>query len=121
MISIGEDELICDFAETYHVINWRELPPSLAAVLACGLPDGSRIKRKLAGCKLTLEQTLTALMLDNLRFILWTKTKDALKGRNKPESIYKKLAGLEKKPREELETFDSPEAFDEWHRSKMRN
>ena len=29
-----EDELICDMAETYHVLNWRELPLKTAAILA---------------------------------------------------------------------------------------
>ena len=34
LVSRCEDELICDMAETYHVLNWRELPLKTAAIAA---------------------------------------------------------------------------------------
>ena len=49
MAAGGGDELICDFAEYYNVLDWRALPLPLAAVLAAGLPEGSRSVRRLAG------------------------------------------------------------------------
>ena len=58
MISLDESALICDFAETYHILDYRALPLKLAAVLACGLRDDSRIKMKLAGMKLNPETML---------------------------------------------------------------
>jgi len=48
MIHTDEDALICDLAETYHIFNYRELPPSLAATLSVGLKDDSRIKKEVA-------------------------------------------------------------------------
>ena len=37
MLNAGEDELVCDFAETYHILDLRALPVPLAATLAWGL------------------------------------------------------------------------------------
>ena len=36
-------------AETYRVLNWRELPLVTAATLAQGLPSSSRTKRRISG------------------------------------------------------------------------
>jgi len=116
MIAKGEDELICDLAETYHIMNYRELQPTVVATLAIGLSDDSRIKRKLAGQKLTFNQIINTLMLDDLNLNIWTKTKDAAKGRNKPKSLYKMLTEP-KKEKEDLRTFDSIEDYEAWRRS----
>ncbi len=119
MINEGEDELICDLAQTYHVLNYKELPPSLAAILAVGLDEDSRIKRKLSGQILTISESLQAVCADILNLILWTKTKDAAKNRNRPQSLLRKLNGLDKEEKDDLMTFDTPEEFEEWLRSKQ--
>ena len=109
MINLDEDALICDLAETYHILNYKELSPSLVATLSCGLSNDSRIKRKIADRKLTLEETLTAAMLDKLSQILWTRTKDAQHGRNRPKSI---LDALENPPQKMYKSFSSIEEFE---------
>lgn len=119
MLSIGEEELICDLAETYKIYNYEELPPSLVATLSVGLRDNSRIKMKIAGQRLTLEQTLMCFAVDVLQYNLWLKTKDGAKGRNRPESILTKLTEDAPK-KEELDIFEDAEDFEEWYRSKMR-
>ena len=93
MLRTDEDALICDFAETYHVLDWRELPTGLAATLAVGLPDGSRIKRLIGSQKLTLEQQLFAVIADRLGILAWQNTIDGQKGRNAPKSILDELQG----------------------------
>ena len=108
-MAVCEDELICDFAETYHILNYRELSPSLAATLCMGLRDDSRVKMKIAGIKITLEQTLLARITDELAFQSWAKTKDGQKNRNRPVSVLKTI--LEDK-KDEVESFMSPEDFD---------
>lgn len=113
MIHIGEAELICDLAETYGILNYRELSPDLVATLSCGLRDNSRIKMKISGQKLTIDQMLSALMVDSLQFLSWTKTKQAQKGQNKPESIFSKLMGMDK-PHDELMSFSDVEEFEQW-------
>ena len=124
MLSIGEDILKCDMAETYHlyIVDWYDppFPISYLADLAQGLSEDSRIKRKIINKKLTLAESLQAIMVDKLSILIWQKTKDGAKGRNIPESIYRKLEGLEKKPKDELQSFRTEEEFMEWYNSKMR-
>lgn len=92
MLAADEDALICDFAETYHILNVRGLPASLAATLACGLPDESRIMRKLSGEPQTLDTRLLAAAVDKLSLLVWAQTKDGQKGRNRPPSVYQALS-----------------------------
>jgi len=95
------------------------LLPSLAATLCVGLPDSSRIKRRIAGIKITLTDMLLSLIVDGINTLIWQRTKDGMKGRNRPDSIFKKLTE-EKQPKEDLETFDDVTSFEEWYRAKMR-
>ena len=124
MLNMGGDLLKCDMAETYHiyVIDWFDppFPVSFLADLAVGLPDSSRIKRKISKTKLTLAETLQAIMIDKLSILIWQKTKDGVKGRNMPESVYRKLEGLDEKPKDKLQAFETPEDFMEWYNKKMR-
>lgn len=121
MLAISEDAIICDLAETYHIYNYKELLPSLVATLCCGLGENSRIMRKLSKSKLTLTNSLLALLVDGINILIWQRTKDGAKGRNKPESIYKKLTDTDKKDKEELMSFTSVESFERWYRSKREN
>lgn len=118
MLAIGEEEVICDLAQTYHILNYKELSPSLVAVLCCGLDESSRIKRKMAKSSLTLQDALLALLVDGVNILIWQKTKDGAKGRNKPESIYKKLMHIDEKPKDELMKFSSEASFEQWYRAK---
>ena len=77
MISLDEEALICDFAETYHILDYKALPPHLAAVLAAGLREDSRIKLKANKQRLTNAEFLIAVVADRLGAIMAgiTKTK----------------------------------------------
>lgn len=96
MIATDKDALICDLAETYHIFNYKELPPRLLATLSVGLRDDSRIKMKLSNSKVTLDTLLLASILDNTRMLLWAQSKDAQKGRNRPKSIVEQLLKTER-------------------------
>lgn len=91
MIRVGKDELICDFAETYHIIELRSLRPSMLATLAAGLRENSRIKMKIAGTKIDLKDMLLASITDKLGILLWKKTKDGNKGINPPKLVVSEL------------------------------
>lgn len=91
MIETDEDALICDFAETYNVLNYKALPLNLAATLAVGLRADSRIMLKMSHQKIDYNVILRAAILDRLSFLAWSKTKDAETGKNRPESIVSKL------------------------------
>lgn len=110
LIGDSEDLLICDFAQYYHVLDYKELRPSLAATLAVGLPDESRVKKKITGVRATLDELLLALILDNLNLFMWSRSKH--KGA-RPKKIYQLLSKPEK-PKDELMSFDTPQAYEEW-------
>ena len=55
MLNTDEEALVCDFAETYRIYNYKEIPCKMAAIYAKGLKENARIKMKLAGVKVTLE------------------------------------------------------------------
>lgn len=55
---------------------------------------------------------LLASAVDSLRWLVWSKTKDAEHNRNRPESILQKLMG-EDKPKDKMQGFESIEAFEE--------
>lgn len=124
MISVGEDLLKCDMAETYqiYVIDWYNppFPISFLADLAQGLAEDSRIKKKIINRKLTLTESLQAIMIDKLSILIWQRTKDGAKGRNMPDSLYRKLEGLDKDAKDELQSFATEEEFLEWYNNKMR-
>lgn len=113
MVAADEDMLICDFAETYHVLNWRGLPADLAAVLAFGLRENSRIKMKLSGMKLPMDTMLSAVAADALNLLVWFQTKDAAKKRNRPGSILNILMGVaDATPGPDIQAFDTVEEFE---------
>lgn len=105
-----EDALICDFAETYHIYDYKALPVGLAATLAAGLGIDSRIKSKMAGLKAPMSVVLLASAVDNLAFLRWSKTKDAEQGRNAPKQIANTfiIGSDDNKP----VVYSSPEEFE---------
>lgn len=106
MIIEDEDALICDFAETYSIYDYRSLPVELAATLACGLRENSRIMMKLRGEKVSSDMAMQAMHLDALNMLVWMQTKDAAKGRNRPKSVYKAMTEEHK---EKVVAFESGE------------
>lgn len=114
MIRVNRDALECDLAETYNIYDMRALPARRVALFSVGLRDDSRIKMLLADTKFTFSEILLMNIYDTLNLELWTKTKDATKGKNKPESLYKKLIGT--KIQEERESqnvgFKSAEEYE---------
>ena len=111
MVAVGEKELICDFAETYHVLNWRELPLKTAAVLAGGLRSDSRIMLKLTGERVDINTALMAAALDRLKILVWQNTEDGLNGRNPPKSTYDALTG-HVPHQARVRSFRTPEEFE---------
>ena len=104
-----EGEMICDLAETYHILNYKEYPPLLVGTLLIGLRDDSRVKMVISGLKMPIERYLTAKAVDELSFIAWTHTKDARQKKNRPKSILAALLGETKK--EEYATFKDMDEF----------
>ena len=113
MYAVDPDALLCDMAQTYGVFGFESLPASTLAVLAAGLPEDCRVKRRLSGAKVDDLTLLLSMIVDRLGQLVWLHTEDARHGRNRPESLVEKLTA-EKAPREgsgELEVFEDGDAF----------
>lgn len=109
MIASDEDALICDFAETYHIYDFRQLPLEYAATLACGLRDDSRIKQKLSGQGVSTASLINAAAVDALNLLVWFKTKDSKRNRNRPKSL---VTLFTQKEKEGIRSFESVEDFE---------
>jgi len=107
MIKRDEEALICDFAETYHIYDYKGLPLNMVAPLAVGLRDNSRIKMIMSGVQAPIEVMLMAAMVDKLNILVWAQTKDAAKGKNRPKSIIEAFIPKETK----TTTYESGEDF----------
>lgn len=90
MLKTDRDALMCDLAQTYHIYDMHALSPRSIAVFAYGLGDESRIKMKLSGAKVSLEKMILAAILDDLNFLLWTRSRE---GTPKPRSLVSALTG----------------------------
>ena len=78
--------------------------------MTIGLRDDSRIKMKKAGIKQPIETLLLAAAVDRLSVLVWSKSKDAQSGTNRPASIFAKLIGSERENNTKL--YDSAEEFE---------
>ena len=117
MIKENENALICDFAETYNIYDYKQLPLSRVAVLAYGLRDDSRIKRILRKEKAPIETILLVSIVDRLSLLLWAKTKDGQKNRNRPKSLMGSL--FPQNADAGVVAFGSAEEFEERRKKLM--
>ena len=91
----SEDLMICDLAETYGILDYKQIKPNILAVLVMGLPQDSRIMRKITKAKLGFKDSVLALIFDALQVIAYNQGHK--KGAKRPESLYKKLTTEDKK------------------------
>ena len=105
MIEADEDALICDLAETYGIFNYRSLPVRLVATLAAGLRDTSRIATVLTDMKVSVTDTLLAIIADRIGQLIqcWSSKDIGLK------SIFEAIYQIDTE--EETSGFASGEAF----------
>lgn len=113
MRGIDEDALICDFAQYYSVFDIDLLELGMAATLACGLPEDSRIMKAVNGNRPDGEKVHRLAVLDALRsieFALWqTHSKKKLQ---RPESLLEKLLNTGREKEKELKGVNSAEEFE---------
>lgn len=119
MINFDEESLMCDLAETYQIYDYKQLPLTMVAVFSCGLSENSRIKMKLSSQQASLDTILLAGIKDALSLILWSKTKDGVKGINEPKSILEIITGQKTKEKSDI-VFNSGEDFEKY-RNELLN
>lgn len=94
MIRLDMDALICDLAETYHILDYRSLPVNLVATLSAGLRDNSRIKLRAAESPVNLDTMILAVIADNLTMLRAGMDK---KNRGKPFLFTEAIQGEKNK------------------------
>lgn len=119
MIQADEDALICDLAEVYNIYDYKQLPASKVAAFSLGLKENSRIKMKMSNTKIEFETILLAGLFDKVSLLLYSKTKDAEKGLNRPESVVEMLMGKHKQESNML-VFKSGKEFDATRKQLLR-
>lgn len=114
-----EDELMCDLAQYYHIYDWEAMPLSKVATFSIGLPDDSRVKRKISKSTLSLTDMLLALLVDGVNQLIWQRTKDGAKNRNRPKSLFNKLTNKEQEQeKDKYQSFESIDDFNRWYEEK---
>ena len=108
LLALDEDALICDLAETYHILDYKSVPVKTLAALTAGLNEDARRKRKAAGGKAPLRILLPAAILDQLSMLVWMQSKDGQKGINRPKSLVKAMTTEET---EQVKSFRTADEF----------
>lgn len=115
MLSADRDALVCDLAETYHVMDMTALSVPLLATLAAGLRGDCRIRMAMAGADISTKEMVAAAMLDRLTTLCWMQSRDGAHGRNRPASVVDAMVGKETNKRKVTATspiaYDSPMDF----------
>ena len=75
MLAHHKSELICDFAEYYHIIDYRRVPGRTLGTLAVGLRADSRIGMLREGIKASPETIVLVKLYDILTQVFSEKGK----------------------------------------------
>ena len=87
----------------------QALSVTTLATLAVGLGINSRTKMAASGMPVPMDTMLLACIADRLSILIWQRTKDGAKGRNKPRMITDALMHSND---DTVVGFDSAEAFE---------
>lgn len=85
--------MICDFAQVYHILDYKALPVPLLVTLFSGLGPDSRVYLQDAGMPVPMQTLLLAAAVDNLTSLVYVH---ADKKAKKPESVVASLLGMNK-------------------------
>ena len=116
MLNLDEAALICDLAETYHILDWTRVPVKTLGILCSGFDQNARIMQKAAGSKTRQLEVLLAGIYDELRLMRWSMSKKPTKA-NMPESIAELLMHGPRKEEKESMAFDNPEQFEAYRKT----
>lgn len=116
-MQISENDLICDFAETYRIYDYKILRPKQAAIFASGLRKDSRIMMRINDQKYSEEVYLLGRISDQISRLFEDDVPSIL------ELLMRDYEDVEnKKPTEEkeIESYESAEAFEAEMARRMR-
>lgn len=105
--------MICDLAQFYNIHDYESLDKVRLSIYVNGLPEESRVKRKLSGLKFSLDTIIRAGILDRLSLLLYSFA--GKKGSKSPESITDILLG-KKNEEKKARAYMSGKEFEERRR-----
>lgn len=79
------------------------------AIFSIGLRQESRVMSKLTEINTIREDVLLTAIYDNLNWLLWSKTKDGQKNRNKPKQLTEII--FNKKDEKDIRSFNTSKDF----------
>lgn len=106
----AKEELLCDFAEYYHIYDLRQFPATYIAILAKGLRPESRTKMKISKNEVTFDKLAMATLIDGVNTLIWQNTKGGRTGKNRPQSVVDKL--IHREQENEVAGFNTVEEFE---------
>lgn len=112
MLELDEDALVCDFAETYHIYDYRSLPLKMVATLSVGLRENSRIKMAASGLHVSQDTLLLATIADRVELFRYGFTEAAKSGKKPPTMIVDTLLGGTNKKRSKADTYKTMDEFE---------
>lgn len=119
MIKTDESALICDLAETYRIYDYRSLPARMVATFSVGLRENSRIKMEMANMKYPFDTLLLAAILDGINIRNWMGIKSSGNEADKPQSVIRKLLGIEQEEEKDKVLFDTAEEYEQERRKLL--
>lgn len=108
MLGTDRDAVICDLAETYHVLDYKAVPIMTLAALCAGLHDDSRIKTRMMGLHRIAPSFALIRAADMLTVLNYSLT--AKKG-DKPPTLYQDIM-MSKQQEKKTSGFASIEEFE---------
>ena len=93
-------------------MDWRKVPGRTLGALVVGLGPQSRIGMKLAGIRATPDHIILGRIYDAVNLLLYSMSKDAKSGANKPESYADRFIKALDQDKDEYEVFTDAEAYE---------
>lgn len=119
MAALDEDALVCDFAEIYHVFDYRALPIPVAATLAAGFPLRSRTMRKILAAPYMEPTVLLASIADRVSHLIWMLSTESGKPETRPKGFLELLT--RENAAQDGTSYESGAAFDDAWQAIMKS
>lgn len=110
MEALDKDALICDFAQYYNIYDYLQYGVTKAAIYAYGLPEDSRIKKKIQNRSYDMATFWQVAVIDVLKGFRYSFEKCHYKSVEKPESTLDALTG--RMNENDNASFESKEEFE---------
>ena len=102
--------MICDLVQYYNIYNYEQLAFNKLAVFVFGLPENSRLMKKLSGLKVDLNTVIIAGIFDRLSLLLYSLA--GSKKNKRPEALTDSLLGKEKTKKKRPNGYVSGKEFE---------